>query len=217
MVATRSRPHDCVCERLAVRGELVRCRRRGAIPRSAGIIGAGRSWTAAMISVLSIPRRYREVIARSACPSCRWITSSGMPSRTFAPRACASRRARRRRTPAASAAWWSRACIRADAHGRPRVGPRTTQNSLPTGRAARSSLSHGSRCAHAQRSIRPRAAYRPSRVMPSVCLYRRRSGVRLTARAAGRWRFRQVDEVQPPACPKSFLPNDPEAQARRQR
>lgn len=33
---------------------------------SAGIIGAGRSWTVAMISVLSIPRRYRDVIARSA-------------------------------------------------------------------------------------------------------------------------------------------------------
>ena len=35
-------------------------------PWVAGIIGAGRSWTAWTISVLSIPRRYAEVIARSA-------------------------------------------------------------------------------------------------------------------------------------------------------
>jgi len=34
-----------------------------------GIIGAGRSWTACTISVLSMPRRYTDVIARSACPS----------------------------------------------------------------------------------------------------------------------------------------------------
>ena len=45
-----------------------RAQRRGAVRGSAGIIGAGRSWTAAMISVLSIPRKYRDVIARSACP-----------------------------------------------------------------------------------------------------------------------------------------------------
>jgi hypothetical protein len=35
-------------------------------PLWAGIIGAGRSWTVWMISVLSIPRRYTDVIARSA-------------------------------------------------------------------------------------------------------------------------------------------------------
>jgi hypothetical protein len=50
-------------------------------PFVAGIIGAGRSWTAWTISVLSIPRRYTEVIARSAWPSWRWMTSSGTPSR----------------------------------------------------------------------------------------------------------------------------------------
>jgi transposase InsO family protein len=48
-------------------------------PLLAGIIGAGRSWTAWTISVLSIPRRYTEVIARSAWPSWRWMTSSGTP------------------------------------------------------------------------------------------------------------------------------------------
>ena len=48
-------------------------------PLLAGIIGAGRSWTAGTISVLSIPRRYTEVIARSAWPSWRWMTSSGTP------------------------------------------------------------------------------------------------------------------------------------------
>jgi hypothetical protein len=35
-------------------------------PWVAGIIGAGRSWTACTISVLSIPRKYTDVIARSA-------------------------------------------------------------------------------------------------------------------------------------------------------
>ena len=59
----------------------LQAQRRGAVRGSAGIIGAGRSWTAAMISVLSIPRKYRDVIARSACPSCLWITSSEIPSR----------------------------------------------------------------------------------------------------------------------------------------
>lgn len=34
-----------------------------------------------MISVLSIPRSYAEVIPRSACPSCRWMTSKGIPTR----------------------------------------------------------------------------------------------------------------------------------------
>jgi hypothetical protein len=34
-----------------------------------------------MISVLSIPRKYLDVIARSACPSCRWITIGEIPSR----------------------------------------------------------------------------------------------------------------------------------------
>ena len=48
----------------------------GASRRPAEIIGSGRSWTAWMISVLSIPRRYRDVIARSAWPSWRWITIS---------------------------------------------------------------------------------------------------------------------------------------------
>jgi len=42
--------------------------RRGAIRGSAATIGAGLSWTAAMISVLSIPRRYRDVIASSGMP-----------------------------------------------------------------------------------------------------------------------------------------------------
>jgi hypothetical protein len=36
-------------------------------PLVAGIIGAGRSWTVWMISVLSIPRRYALVVPRSAC------------------------------------------------------------------------------------------------------------------------------------------------------
>lgn len=33
-----------------------------------------------MISVLSIPRRYTEVIDKFACPSWRWMTSRGRPS-----------------------------------------------------------------------------------------------------------------------------------------
>ena len=81
-------------------------------PRSvgpAGIIGAGRSWTAWMISVLSIPRRYAEVIPRSACPSWRCMTSSGIPSRDISTAwACRSWwGAKRRLTPAASPVRWS--------------------------------------------------------------------------------------------------------------
>jgi len=40
--------------------------RRARSSRPAGIIGSGRWCTASMMSALSIPRRYREVIARSA-------------------------------------------------------------------------------------------------------------------------------------------------------
>jgi hypothetical protein len=83
--------------------EVRRVQRVGASRCPAGIIGAGRSWTAWMTSVLSIPRRYAEVIARSACPSWRWITSSGIPSRDIST-ACACLSwcgANRRRTPAA--------------------------------------------------------------------------------------------------------------------
>jgi hypothetical protein len=51
-----------------------------------------------------------------------------------------------------AAAWWSCTRMAAGAQGRPRVGPRRTQNSRPTGRVVRS-WSHGSRCDHPQRSI----------------------------------------------------------------
>lgn len=37
-------------------------------PLLAGIIGAGRWWPVRMISVLSIPRRYRDVMARVGMP-----------------------------------------------------------------------------------------------------------------------------------------------------
>ncbi len=40
--------------------------------------------------MLSIPRKYLDVIARSACPSCRWITISEIPSRDIST-ACAWR------------------------------------------------------------------------------------------------------------------------------
>ena len=40
-------------------------------PAFAGIMGARRSWTVSMISVLSMPRRYTEVTPRSACPNWR--------------------------------------------------------------------------------------------------------------------------------------------------
>ena len=55
-----------------------RARRRGPLaglaqcvsrsPLAAGIIGAGRSWTACTISVLSMPRKYTDVTPRSAWP-----------------------------------------------------------------------------------------------------------------------------------------------------
>ena len=62
------------------RNDAAQRRRASAAP--AGIIGTGRSCTVWMISVLSIPRRYAEVIPRSACPSCRCMTSSGIPRGT---------------------------------------------------------------------------------------------------------------------------------------
>jgi hypothetical protein len=87
-------------------------------------------------------------------PELALMTISEIPSRDIST-ACAWRSwcgANRRRTPAAMAASCSCLRIPAGAHGRPRVGPRTTQNSLPTGRPLRSS-SHGMRCDHPQRSI----------------------------------------------------------------
>jgi hypothetical protein len=78
-------------------------------------------------------------MARSACPSCRWITSSETRSRDIST-ACVRRggwRANRRRTPAANAELrrWLR--MSAGEHGRPRVGPRGTQNNAPTRRPTR--------------------------------------------------------------------------------
>jgi hypothetical protein len=52
-------------------------------PLLAGIIGARRAWTASMISALSMPSRYTDVIPRFACPSWRWMTLSGTPSRAI--------------------------------------------------------------------------------------------------------------------------------------
>jgi hypothetical protein len=57
-------------------------------PALAGIIGARRAWTESMISALSIPCRYTDVIPRLACPSWRWMTFSGTPSRAIST-ACA--------------------------------------------------------------------------------------------------------------------------------
>ena len=49
-------------------------------PEVAGITGAARRWTVSMISALSIPWRYTDVIPRCACPSWRWMTTIGTPS-----------------------------------------------------------------------------------------------------------------------------------------
>ena len=97
-------------------------------PWVAAIMGAGRSCTAWTISVLSIPRRYTEVIARSACPSWRWMTSSGTPSRDISTAwACLSWcGAKRRRTPARAAAWCS--CDRTPAGAHATTGGRAAQH-----------------------------------------------------------------------------------------
>jgi hypothetical protein len=52
-------------------------------PALAGMTGARRSWTVSMISRLSIPRKYTDVTAKSACPSCRWMTVIEIPSHWF--------------------------------------------------------------------------------------------------------------------------------------
>jgi hypothetical protein len=45
------------------------------------IIGARRAWIVPMISSASIPCRYTLVVETYECPSWRWITGSGTPSR----------------------------------------------------------------------------------------------------------------------------------------
>jgi hypothetical protein len=45
------------------------------------IIGARLAWIVPMISSISIPCRYTDVVETYECPSCRWITGSGTPSR----------------------------------------------------------------------------------------------------------------------------------------
>jgi hypothetical protein len=53
----------------------------------------------------------------------------------------------------------------ADAHWRPRVGPRSTQNSAPTDSVARNS-SHGVSCSHAHRSMLTSRRLPPFRAEP---------------------------------------------------
>ena len=76
---------------------------------------------------------------RLVCPSWRWMTISGTPSRAIST-AWAWRSwcgAKRRRTPASAAVW--RSCSRAAPCDQacPRVGPVSTQNSGPTGSSTR--------------------------------------------------------------------------------
>jgi hypothetical protein len=52
-------------------------------PALAGITGAVRAWIVLMISVVSMPCRYVLVTPRWACPSWRWMTGSGIPSRAI--------------------------------------------------------------------------------------------------------------------------------------
>src|SRR5919199_2635868 len=80
-----------------------------------------------------------DVMPRLVCPSWRWMTISGTPSRAIST-ACACRSwcgAKRRRTPASRARCRSSERAAAADHGRPRVGPLTTQNSGPTGSSTR--------------------------------------------------------------------------------
>jgi hypothetical protein len=104
-----------------------------------GITGAGRSWTACTISVLSIPRRYTDVHPEVGMPEfplydderhalARHLDSVSMPELIGR---------NRRRTPAAIAALRSWTRTPAAEHGRPRVGPRSTQNNAPAAPHAR--------------------------------------------------------------------------------
>src|SRR3954468_22743626 len=69
---------------------------------------------------------------RLVWPSWRWMTISGTPSRAISTAwACRSWCGARRRTPASRATRRSSERAAPAVHGRPRVGPLTTQNSGP--------------------------------------------------------------------------------------
>src|SRR3954452_20917479 len=91
------------------------------------------------------------VVPRLACPSWRWITFSGTPSRASST-ACAWRSwcgAKRRRIPAWAAGRRNSTRTPALDQGRPRVGPSITQNSEPSG-SSRRAASHGRSCSQPQ-------------------------------------------------------------------
>ena len=128
-----------------------------------------------MISALAMPCRYTEVMPRLACPSWRWITTSGTPSWAIST-ACACRSwcgANRRRTPANAAV--RRSCLRAaeGSHLRPAVLPRMTHSNAPVGSSDRIS-SHGSSWSQARRSM-PTSRRRPPLPRRTSTAPRRRS------------------------------------------
>ena len=102
-----------------------------------------------------------DVMPRSLCPSWRWMTISGTPSRAIST-AWAWRSwcgAKRRHTPAAAAVRRSSARAAADDLWRPRVVPLMTQRRGPTGSSRRMS-SQGPSCSHPHVSM-PTSRRRP--------------------------------------------------------
>jgi hypothetical protein len=110
-----------------------------------------------VVDALQIDRGDAEVL----CPSWRWMTIRGTPSRAIST-ACVFRSgcgAKRRPTPARAAARRSSARAPLVVHGRPRARPMMMQNSGPTGSVIRA-VSHGSSSCHPQSSI-PTSRRRP--------------------------------------------------------
>ena len=159
----------------------------GLRPLVAGPIGAGRWWTVWMIPVLLIPRRYVEVIPRWARAGARWRAVGQLAGHVDRLRMPQLGGRESVANPAASAVSRSWLRMPAGEHGRPRVGPRRTQNNAPPGRRARI-WSHGSSCSNAhpcmptsrrfpplplRTSTAPRAGSRSLSVNASASLIRR--------------------------------------------
>ena len=107
---------------------------------------------------------------RLVCPSWRWMTISGTPSRAIST-ACAWRSwcgAKRRRTPASRATRRSSQRAAAAAHGRPRVAPLTTQKQRPDRQLHPRVAARARAAPTPSRPCRPRGGGRPCRAAPAA-------------------------------------------------
>jgi hypothetical protein len=137
-----------------------------------------------------MPRRCAEVIPRLACPSWRCMTSSGIPSRDIStavrvPELVWREPAANSRASAVRCNW--RRMV-AGAHGRPRVGPRSTQKERADGQVLRSS-SQRSSCS-------PRPAVHPELPLAPLLTRTDQDGGR-AGRQIGRCQRERLTDPQP--------------------